>query len=263
MRTTILTAGALALSLLGTGCVATHEYVAKTIAPVEQRVSGTEAKNTDQDKQLTDHATQIADLDKDASLTKEKLRDTDAKASQAGEAAKMADQKAGAAQQSADGAKQAADGARTFAEQGLSKLDLSMQAMNKFQVLKSDNILFDFNKDTLTAEGKAQLDDLAHQATGLDRYVIELQGFTDKTGSPTYNETLSEARVQTVARYLANEYQIPVRNISMLGAGYARPVADDKTREGRKMNRRVEVKLWIPESENGKTLASSNSGGGQ
>ena len=55
MRTTFLTVGALALSFLSTGCVATHKYVAKTIAPVEQRVSGTETKNTDQDKQLGDH----------------------------------------------------------------------------------------------------------------------------------------------------------------------------------------------------------------
>ena len=260
MRTTFLTVGALALSLLGTGC-ATKKYVAKTIAPVEQRVGANEvkndAKNTDQDKQLTTHTSEIADLDRDASQTKEKLRDTDAKATQAGEAAKLADQKAGAAQQSADSAKQAADGARTFAEQGLTKLDQSMQAMNKFQVLKSDNILFDFNRDTLTKEGKAQLDELAQQASGMDRYVIELQGFTDKSGSTTYNETLSEARVQTVARYLANEHQIPVRSITMLGAGYARPVADDKTREGRKMNRRVEVKLWVPESQSGKTVASS------
>jgi outer membrane protein OmpA-like peptidoglycan-associated protein len=257
MRTTFLTVGALALSLLGTGCVATHKYVAKTIAPVEQRVGATEAKNTDQDKQLASHTSEIADLDKDASQTKERLRDTDAKATQAGEAAKMADQKAGAAQQAADGAKQAADGARTFADQGLNRLDQSMQSMNKFQVLKSDTILFDFNKDTLTDEGKAQLDNLAHQAVGMDRYVIELQGFTDKTGSPTYNETLSEARVQAVARYLANQYQIPVRNISMLGSGYARPVADDKTREGRKMNRRVEVRLWVPENQSSKTVASS------
>ena len=66
MKTTLLTVGALGLSLLGTGCVATHKYVAKTIAPVEQRVSGTEAKNTDQDKQLSTHTTEIADLDKDA-----------------------------------------------------------------------------------------------------------------------------------------------------------------------------------------------------
>ncbi len=83
MKTTLLTVGALGLSLLGTGCVATHKYVAKTIAPVEQRVSGTEAKNTDQDKELSTHTTEIADLDRDASQTKEKLRDTDAKATEA------------------------------------------------------------------------------------------------------------------------------------------------------------------------------------
>jgi outer membrane protein OmpA-like peptidoglycan-associated protein len=259
MKTTLLTVGALGLSLLGTGCVATHKYVAKTVAPVEQRVSGTEAKNTDQDKQLASHTSEIADLDKDASQTKERLRDTDAKATEAGQAAKTADQHAGAAQQSADGAKTAADGARTFAEQGLTKLDQSMQAMNKFQVAKEDAVLFDFNKDTLTADAKAKLDDIAQQTSGMERYVIELQGFTDKTGSPTYNETLSEARVQAVARYLANEHQVPVRSISMLGAGYARPVADDKTREGRKMNRRVEVKLWVPENQGGKAVATSAS----
>jgi hypothetical protein len=45
MRTTFLTMGALALSLLGTGCIATHKYVAKTIAPIEQRVGTDEAKN--------------------------------------------------------------------------------------------------------------------------------------------------------------------------------------------------------------------------
>ena len=67
----------------------------------------------------------------------------------------------------------------------------------------------------------------------------------------------SAARVQVVARYLANHYEIPVRNISMLGSGYAKPVADDKTREGRKMNRRVEVRLWVPESQSGKTVASN------
>jgi outer membrane protein OmpA-like peptidoglycan-associated protein len=261
MKTTFLMVGALGLNLLGTGCVATHKYVAKTIAPVQQHVSDVEAKNdaknTDQDKQLANHTSGIADLDKDLSQTKERLRDTDAKANQAGDAAKLADQKAGVAQQAADAARQSADGAHTFAEQGLNRLGQTMQSMNKFQAIKTQTILFDLNKDTLTDEGKAQLDELAQQTKGLDRYVIELQGFTDKSGSATYNEALSEARVQTVARYLANQHQISVRSISMLGAGYARPVADDGTREGRKMNRRVEVRLWVPESGN-KTLASSN-----
>jgi len=46
----------------------------------------------------------------------------------------------------------------------------------------------------------------------------------------------------------------------MLGSGYALPVADDKTRDGRKMNRRVEVRLWIPENQVNK---SATAGGGE
>jgi len=256
MKTTGLMATGLVLSLMGTGC-ATKKYVAKTIAPVEQRVGGTESKNTEQDKTIATQGTQIGEIDKDLSKTKEKLTDTDAKATQAGEAAKAADAKAGAAQQSADGAKQAADGAKTFAEQGLTRMDQTVQAMNKFQMAKTESVLFGFNRDTLSDDAKAQLDELGNQAKGMNRYVIEVQGFTDKSGSATYNETLSDRRAQAVARYLANQYQIPVRSISILGSGYAQPVADDKTRDGRKMNRRVEVRLWVPESESAKTTAST------
>src|SRR5712692_3148249 len=101
MKTTMYIAAALGLSIASTGCVATHKYVAKTIAPVEQRVSGTESKNADQDKQLGAHDTHLTEIDRDASQTKEKLGDTDAKAVRAGAAASVADQKAVSAQQSA------------------------------------------------------------------------------------------------------------------------------------------------------------------
>src|SRR4051812_31729239 len=110
---------ALGLSFLGaTGC-ATKKYVAKTIAPVESRVGATEAKDSDQDKTLTGHTTQIGEIDRELSQTKERVTTADNKATQAGEAAKAADAKAGQAQTAADSAHQAADGARTFAEQGL------------------------------------------------------------------------------------------------------------------------------------------------
>src|ERR1700683_5370100 len=142
--TSTMMAGAVAVSLLGTGC-ATKKYVAKTIAPVEQRVSGTETKNGEQDKQLAGHTTQIQELDADLSKTKEKLSDTDQKATQAGEAAKAADQKAGNAQQAADGARQAADGAKSFAEQGFTRMDQTIQSMNKFDMVKSEAVLFAFN----------------------------------------------------------------------------------------------------------------------
>src|SRR5271166_1127088 len=137
MKLTGMMAAALTLALAGTGC-ATKKYVAKTIAPVEQRVSGTETKNTEQDKTLATHGTQIEEMDRDLSRTKEKLTDTDAKAMQAGQAAKVADQKADAATQTADGAQQAADGARTYAQQGLDRLGHTVEGMNKYQMLKSE-----------------------------------------------------------------------------------------------------------------------------
>ena len=77
MKTSFLIAGGLALSLLGTGC-ATKKYVAKSIAPVEQRVTSAEAKNTDQDTKIAANATQIDGVDKDLSRTKERLNDVDA-----------------------------------------------------------------------------------------------------------------------------------------------------------------------------------------
>ncbi len=255
MKFSGILAGAVALSLFSTGC-ATKKYVAKTIAPVEQRVTGTETKNTEQDKQIAAQGTEIQDLDKSLSLTREKLGDVDNKATQAGQAAQAADQKAVGAQQAADSAHQAADGARTFAQQGLDRLDHNLEAMNHYQMTKSDTVLFGVNKDSLTPDAKKQLDDLASQVTGLERFVIEVQGFTDKTGPAGYNEMLSQRRAAAVARYLTTEHKIPVRAISMLGEGYAQPVADDKTRDGRKMNRRVEIKLWVPENAT-KSVASA------
>jgi outer membrane protein OmpA-like peptidoglycan-associated protein len=260
MRTIGLLTGTVALSLLGTGCVATHKYVAKTVAPIEQRVGATEGKNADQDKQIATQGTHLDEIDRDNSRTKEKLNDVDAKATQAGQDAKTADSKAVTAQQSADGAKMAADNAHTFAEQGLNQLGQTVQGMNKFHMLKSETILFPLNASKLTPDATTQLADLSKEVTGQERYMIEVQGFTDKTGDAGYNETLSEERAQAVARYLANQSDIPVRSISILGSGYARPVGDDKTRDGRKMNRRVEVRVWVPEAQADKTVASSAGG---
>jgi OOP family OmpA-OmpF porin len=251
MKHLAIVAGAVALSMLGTGC-ATKKYVAKSIAPIDQRVTGTETKNTEQDKSIASQGTEIQELDRDLSRTKEKLNDTDNRANQGIQAAKAADQKADGARQAADSAQQSANGAKTFAEQGLDRLGRTVDTMNKFQMTKSETVLFKVNDSKLTDDAKQALDELAKQATSMDRYVIEVQGFTDKTGNPAYNDMLSQRRAEAVARYLTNQYKIPVRNITMLGEGYAQPVADDKTRDGRKQNRRVEVKLWVPENAAGK-----------
>jgi len=256
MKLTATLAAIAGLSLMGTGC-ATKKYVAQTVAPIDARVTGTETKNTEQDKQIVEHGKNIEELDRSASRTREQLKDTDAKAVAAGEAAAKADQKA-------DGAWKAADGAKSLAQQGLdanAQLARTVDAMNKYQVLKTETVLFAVNQSVLTEDAKAQLEELAKSTDGLDRYVIEVQGFTDKTGSASINDRLSQQRAQEVARYLASEHKIPVRSISLLGEGYAQPVADDKTREGRKLNRRVEVRLYVPEAATAsKTVTTAKSG---
>jgi len=254
MKTNLVMAGALLLSLTGAGC-ATKKYVAKTISPVESRVTATEQKNTDQDKTLADHSKDLDGLSTDLSRTKERVTDADAKAVAAGQAAQLAGERADNAQRSADGAQRAADGTRSFAERGLQRADQredviekNMVAMNKFQMTKTVTVLFPLNQAKLNDDAKAELDSLAKMTDGKDRYVIEVQGFTDKTGSVLANEQLSQARAASVARYLVNEHKLPVRSITTLGSGYALPVADDKTRDGRKQNRRVEVRLFVPEA---------------
>jgi outer membrane protein OmpA-like peptidoglycan-associated protein len=257
----LMMAGAALLSLAGTGCVATHKYVAKTISPVESRVTATESKNTDQDKQLADHAKDIDGLSTDLSRTKERVTDADAKAVAAGQSAQRAGERADNAQRAADGAQRSAEGAQTTADRGLQRSDViekNMVAMNKFDMTKSVTVLFPVNQAKLNDDAKAELDEIAKMAEGKDRFVIEVQGFTDKTGSPLTNEQLSQARAAAVARYLVNEHKIPVRTINTLGSGYALPVADDKTREGRKQNRRVEVRLFVPQAiQTGSTVASA------
>lgn len=252
---TILMAGGLALSLAGTGC-ATKKYVAKSIAPVEARVAVTEAKNGDQDKALAGQSKQIDDLDRDLSRTKEHLTDTDKQVVAAAAAAKNAGDRA-------DAANRSADGARGLAEQGMDRtkqlgrnVERTLDAMNNFQMKKSATILFGFNQAHLNDEAKAMLDDFAKQIDGTDRYAIEVQGFTDKVGSAVANETISQARAAAVTRYLINDHKVPVRSISTIGSGYAAPVGDDKTSEGRKENRRVEIRLFVPEATNAKALTA-------
>lgn len=254
MKTNLMMVGALVLSLTGAGC-ATKKYVAKTIAPVESRVTGTEQKNTEQDKQIGDHSKDIESLSTDLSRTKERVTDADAKAVAAGQSAQRAGERADNAQRAADGAQSAATGARTFAERGLQRADQradviekNMEAMNKYQMAKSVTVLFALNQSKLDDDAKAELDEIAKMTDGKDRFIIEVQGFTDKTGSALGNEQLSQARAAAVSRYLVNEHKIPVRTVTTLGSGYALPVADDKTREGRKQNRRVEIRLFVPEA---------------
>lgn len=247
MKISMLMAGGLALSLLGTGC-ATKKYVAKTIAPVETRVATVEGKNTEQDQKLAANVQQIEAVDKDLSRTKERLTDVDAKAAAAGTAAQAAANAAKAADARAGGAQTAADGARTLAQQGMaqtSTLAKNVDGTLKLKELKNGSVQFGFNRRTLDDAARTALDDLARAVSGQERYVVEIQGYTDKTGDATYNEGLSQDRAQAVARYLANKHKVPLRSITLLGSGVAE--GEQKTRDERAQARKVDIRILAPE----------------
>lgn len=257
MRTNLILIATAGLSLVGTGC-ATKKYVAKTMAPVEARVATAETKNVDQDKQLTDQGKEIDDLQTRLSRANEKISDVDNKATQAGQSAERASSAAGVAQRTADQANTAAGNAMTAANSGRDQAmahadevgkNLSSQVDKTVNYKKAteETVLFNVNQATLSKDAKAALDTFAQQLNGKDRYIVEIQGFTDKTGGADVNTALSQRRAEAVTRYLVNEHHIPLHMVTTLGSGYTSPLGDDKTRAGRKQNRRVEVRLYAPE----------------
>ncbi len=100
---------------------------------------------------------------------------------------------------------------------------------------------FDFDSATLKPAMEAELDNVANQinASKGDE-TLEIVGHTDSTGTEAYNQGLSERRAQAAADYLAGKGISP-NNMTVKGMGESSPVADNGTREGRAMNRRVEI----------------------
>ena len=71
---------------------------------------------------------------------------------------------------------------------------------------------------------------------------MEIYGHTDNVGTETYNQKLSEKRVQAVADYLVQK-GIDLARVPAMGFGESQPIADNDTPEGRQLNRRVEIKF--------------------
>ena len=101
-------------------------------------------------------------------------------------------------------------------------------------------ILFDTDADALATDARESIARLARslQAVGIDHLVVE--GHTDNVGQADYNQSLSLRRAETVAEALFQHGFSP-DNITRLGHGSTRPIADNRTPEGRAQNRRVAI----------------------
>ncbi|MDR7306535.1 outer membrane protein OmpA [Rhodoferax saidenbachensis] len=110
------------------------------------------------------------------------------------------------------------------------------------KVTYAADAFFDFDKAVLKPEGKAKLDDLVSKVKGINLEVIIAVGHTDATGADAYNQKLSVARSEAVKAYLVSK-GIEKNRVYTEGKGEKQPVADNKTKEGRAKNRRVEIEV--------------------
>jgi OOP family OmpA-OmpF porin len=99
---------------------------------------------------------------------------------------------------------------------------------------------FDFNKATLKPEGKKRLDVAVKAMKDQPALHVTIEGHTDSIGSDAYNQKLSERRAEAAKAYIVSEGGDGKR-IATEGFGKTRPIADNKTEEGRAKNRRVDL----------------------
>jgi OmpA-OmpF porin, OOP family len=110
------------------------------------------------------------------------------------------------------------------------------------KVTYAADAFFDVNKSVIKADGKAKLDDLAGKVKDINLEVIIAVGHTDSDGSDGSNQKLSVSRAEAVKAYLVSK-GIEKNRVYTEGKGEKQPVADNKTKEGKAKNRRVEIEV--------------------
>jgi outer membrane protein OmpA-like peptidoglycan-associated protein len=214
--------GLTALAAAGvTGC-ATKNYVRNETAP------------------LIDHTNQ---LDEKTAANNRKIHDVDDRSQagikQAQSAADTAGQNAQFAAKSAEDADLAANNAVHRAD----SLESVVKGLDNYKPVADVSVTFGFDKAALTQDDRDQLDSFAAQLASAKGYILEVTGGTDSTGPAQYNYDLSQRRADAVVQYLASKYAVPAHRFYLIGIGKDKEVAPNTTAEGRKQNRRVQVRL--------------------
>ena len=237
-----LALAALFAALASVGC-ATKKYVHETMVPVQQKVEDLDKKNTAQDSAIAELGRGVSRADERAQGADSKAGDAAREAARANDSAASASKQAGAAQSTADkGVAQAAQ-----AERSVGTLGNRVENLDNFKLASTETVLFAVGKSELSKEAEAQLDAFAAKVVPMKHYIVEVQGFTDSTGASAANVELSRRRAAAVVRYLTLDGKLPLYRVNTIGYGKASPAVDNKTRDGRKQNRRVEVKLFTPD----------------
>lgn len=148
------------------------------------------------------------------------------------------------AQASADAAAEAAKKAQQTADYANNRIN----GLDDFDPIKTITVPFATNSASLGPKAKATIDEAAAwvKTQNTKGWVMAVVGYADSTGSSQRNIDLSERRANAVIYYIVSKYKMPLnRLVQPFGYGQLEPVADNKTKEGRAKNRRVEIRLMI------------------
>ena len=223
MKRLVMVVPVLALALSGTTACATKKFVRTNIGEVNQKVD-TLSKTLEETQERTRaNETKIGEVDQRAQA-----------------AAQAADQKAGQAGQRADAAYSAAEAVNTRAD----AIEKSTRRLVYEVVLSEDKGNFKFGKAVMPDEAKGEIDTLVQQLKSEPKGAyIEIEGHTDSSGNPDINYKLGLDRAENVKRYLYEQHQVPLHRINVISYGEDKPIAPNKTRDGRAQNRRVVIKV--------------------
>ncbi len=207
----------LTIVLATSGC-ATKKYVRNQVAPVDKRVSTLQVKTNDQVTYLNNNQIkQQAEI----AQTQEQLASVDSKVSEvAGTVSEV--------QGTASRAMEASDAnASKIAETNAAVETLGTGVANSlnYQLVEKADVTFGVNRTTLSPEARMALDQIAMKMQSMPRAIVELVGFTDKSGSAERNLILSRRRAEAVQRYLVLQ-KVEPRNIKIIGLGAEAPPAN-------------------------------------
>ena len=213
--------------MAATGC-ATKNYVRNQTAPLIEHTDQLETNTADNNRQ-------IHDVNDRAQVGIMQAQDS-----------------ADAAGKSAQDANTAARDAKTAADNAVHRAD-SLQSvvsgLDNYVPVSTISVTFGFDKSQLTKDDLAQLDSFAAALDSAKSYILEVTGGTDSTGPAQYNYDLSQRRADAVVQYLGSRYGIAPHRFYLIGIGKDKEVAPNTTAEGRRENRRVEVRLLSNRSD--------------
>jgi outer membrane protein OmpA-like peptidoglycan-associated protein len=219
MKKVVLVVPVLALALSGTTACATKKFVRTNVGEVNDKVDT---------------------LSKSLEETQERTKANEARIGEVDQRVAQVDTKAGQAGQRADAAFSAAEAVNTRAD----AIEKASRRLVYEVVLSEDKGNFKFGKAVMPDEAKTEIDTLVQQLKAEPKGAyIEIEGHTDAAGSKEGNYKLGLDRAENVKRYLYEQHQVPLHRINVISYGEEKPIAPNKTRDGRAQNRRVVIKV--------------------